>query len=126
MSPQGQEILATLVPTLAPCQQTQRVGHGSTANAPVGAALPRQGIAANAVLSQKRAEAVLQYRSAHVVPPDLIAAPGVGETEPIAVNATAQRRAQNRRVELPPAMPDGIPTGATGVALWPALTYTLP
>jgi hypothetical protein len=25
-----------------------------------------------------------------------------------------------------PSMTDGIPTAATGVAIWPALTYTLP
>jgi len=52
------------------------------------------------VLSQKRAEAVMQYLIAHGVKPDMIAARGWGEADPIASNKTAQGRAQNRRVEV--------------------------
>ena len=59
MSPQGQELIAKLVPQLAPFQQSKLVVNGYTDNAPVGQALQRQGITSNEVLSQKRAEAVM-------------------------------------------------------------------
>src|SRR4029453_18427792 len=100
MSPQGQEVIAKLAPQLAPFQQSKLVVNGYTDNAPVGGALQRQGVASNQVLSQKRAEAVMAYLIAHGVKPDMIAARGVGEAEPVASNTTAQGRAQNRRVEV--------------------------
>ena len=100
MSPQGQELIAKLVPQLAPFQQAKLVVNGYTDNAPVGRALQRQGIPSNAVLSQKRAEAVMAYLISHGVKPDMIAARGLGEADPIAANTTAQGRAQNRRVEV--------------------------
>jgi len=100
MSPKGQELIAKLTPQLAPYQQTKLVVNGYTDNAPVGQALRRQGITSNAVLSQKRAEAVMQYLIAHGVKPDMISALGLCEAQPIASNATAQGRAQNRRVEV--------------------------
>ncbi|HZM74705.1 MAG TPA: OmpA family protein, partial [Candidatus Limnocylindrales bacterium] len=100
MSPQGQEIIAKLVPQLAPFQQSKLVVNGYTDNAPIGRALQRQGVTSNEVLSQKRAEAVMAYLTAHGVKPDMIAARGHGEADPIAANDTAQGRAQNRRVEL--------------------------
>ena len=105
MSPKGQELIAKLTPQLAPYQQTKLVVLGYTDNAPVGQALQRQGITSNAVLSQKRAEAVMQYLISQGVKPDMIAARGLGEAQPIASNATAQGRAQNRRVEVTLAGP---------------------
>jgi chemotaxis protein MotB len=100
MSKEGQEVIAKLAPRLAPFQQSKIVVNGYTDNAPVERALQRQGIPSNEVLSQKRAEAVRQYLIAQGVKPDMIAARGLGEAEPIASNATAEGRAQNRRVEL--------------------------
>jgi chemotaxis protein MotB len=100
MSPQGQEIIAKLVPQLAPFQQSKLVVNGYTDNAPIGRALQRQGITSNEILSQKRAEAVMAYLTAQGVKPDMISARGHGEADPIASNATAEGRAQNRRVEL--------------------------
>src|SRR5215510_9529304 len=100
MSKEGQEVIAKLVPQLAPFQQSKLVVNGYTDNAPVGPALQRQGVTSNAVLSQKRAEAVMAYLTAHGVKPDLISARGLGEAEPVASNSTAQGRAQNRRVEV--------------------------
>jgi chemotaxis protein MotB len=76
------------------------VVNGYTDNAPIGRALQRQGVTSNEVLSQKRAEAVMAYLTAHGVKPDMISARGLGEADPIAANDTAQGRAQNRRVEL--------------------------
>jgi chemotaxis protein MotB len=100
MSKQGQEVIAKLAPRLAPFQQSKIVVNGYTDNAPIGRALQRQGVTSNEVLSQKRAEAVMQYLITQGVKPDMISAQGRGEADPIASNATAEGRAQNRRVEL--------------------------
>src|SRR5262245_28952909 len=100
MSSQGQEVIAKLMPQWAPSQQSKLVVTGYTDNAPVGQALQRQGITSNEVLSQKRAEAVMAYLISQGVKPDMIAARGLGEADPIASNNTAQGRAQNRRVEV--------------------------
>jgi chemotaxis protein MotB len=100
MSTQGQEVIAKLAPRLAPFQQSKIVVNGYTDNARVGRALQQQGITSNEVLSQKRAEAVMQYLISQGVKPDFISARGVGEADPIASNDTAQGRAQNRRVEV--------------------------
>jgi chemotaxis protein MotB len=66
----------------------------------VNPVLQRQGITSNEVLSQKRAEAVMQYLISQGVKPDMISARGFGEADPVAPNDTAQGRAMNRRVEL--------------------------
>lgn len=100
MSPQGQEIIAKLVPQLAPYQRSKIVVNGYTDNAPIGRELQRQGITSNEVLSQKRAEAVMQYLIAKGVKSDMIAARGFGEANPVAPNTTPAGRGQNRRVEL--------------------------
>jgi len=100
MSPRGQEIIAKLVPHLAPFQQSKLVVNGYTDNAPIGPALKRKGVTSNEVLSQKRAETVMQYLISKGVKPDMIAARGFGEANPIASNKTPKGRAQNRRVEV--------------------------
>ena len=73
---------------------------GYTDNAPIGAALQRQGITSNEILSQKRAENVMEYLVSQGVKPDLVSAQGFGDSNPVASNDSAQGRAQNRRVEL--------------------------
>ena len=100
ISPQGQEVIAKLVPQLAPFQQSKLVVNGYTDNEPIGPALQREGVTSNEVLSQKRAEAVMQYLISHGVKPDMISARGWGEADPIASNTTAEGRAQTRRVEV--------------------------
>jgi chemotaxis protein MotB len=100
MSKEGQEVIGKLAPRLAPFQQSKIVVNGYTDNAPVGRALQRQGVTSNEVLSQKRAEAVMQYLISQGVKTDMISAQGRGEADPIASNKTAEGRAQNRRVEL--------------------------
>ncbi len=51
-------------------------------------------------LSQRRALAVANYLSAQGVDSRRFAVTGFGETKPIASNATAAGKAQNRRVEI--------------------------
>jgi len=56
--------------------------------------------AANMALSQERAEAVRQALIDHGVAAARLAAKGIGESRPVATNATAAGRQQNRRVEI--------------------------
>ncbi len=54
----------------------------------------------NLALSKARAEAVRQALIERGVPPERLAAEGAGESRPIADNATATGRRENRRVEV--------------------------
>lgn len=54
----------------------------------------------NKDLSQRRAEAVVAYLTAHGVEPSRLEARGFGEELPIASNDSAEGRARNRRVEF--------------------------
>lgn len=54
----------------------------------------------NLDLSQRRAMSVANYLSAQGVDSRRFAVTGFGKTRPIATNATAEGRAQNRRVEI--------------------------
>jgi len=56
--------------------------------------------ATNLKLSQDRVDAVKSYLTRNSVSETRIEATGYGEARPIATNATATGRAQNRRVEL--------------------------
>lgn len=100
MSDQGKRIIARMAEKLAPTQQNKLLVNGYTDNAPIGPVLVRQGITSNQMLSQKRAENVRDFLISQGVKPDLVAAQGFGEADPVASNNTAKGRAQNRRVEL--------------------------
>src|SRR5580658_5804764 len=100
MSAQGKQIIAKMASQLAPTQQNKIVVTGYTDNAPIGPELQRQGIASNQVLSQKRADNVMQYLISQGLSPNLVSAQGFGDSNPVASNDTAQGRAKNRRVEL--------------------------
>jgi chemotaxis protein MotB len=100
MSPQGQEIIAKLAVKLAPTQQNKLVVNGYTDNVPISPRLQQQGVTSNEVLSQKRAENVMEFLVSQGISPNLVSAHGLGEANPVASNDTAQGRAQNRRVEL--------------------------
>ena len=54
----------------------------------------------NEILSQKRAESVKAYLITAGISPSRLFTAGYGESKPIAPNATATGKAQNRRVEL--------------------------
>jgi chemotaxis protein MotB len=64
------------------------------------AILARQGITTNLILSQKRADTVMQFMVSKGANPQLISAKGFGDADPVASNDTAAGKAQNRRVEL--------------------------
>jgi chemotaxis protein MotB len=100
MADRGKQIIANMAAKLAPTQQNKILVAGYTDNAPIGPALQREGVTSNQILSQKRAESVMEFLLSQGVKPDLISAQGFGESNPVASNDTAQGRAQNRRVEL--------------------------
>jgi len=100
ISDAGKDVIAKMAKVLAPEQQEKLVVNGYTDNASIGAGLQQRGITSNQVLSEKRAEAVMQYLISQGVKPELVGSQGFGEADPIAPNSTAQGRSMNRRVEI--------------------------
>ena len=100
MSAQAQQTIGKIVPILAPKQQTKIQVNGYTDNVPIGPELMRQGITSNLVLSQKRADNVMQFMISRGVNPSMVSAQGFGDADPVASNDTPEGRAKNRRVEL--------------------------
>jgi chemotaxis protein MotB len=100
MTAEGQRIIGQYASQLAPTQRSKVIVTGYTDDRPVGAALRKQGVASNQDLSQKRADAVMQYMISQGVKPDMVEARGMGESNPVASNSTPQGRSQNRRVEM--------------------------
>ena len=105
MPVEAQQTISKIVPILAPQQQTKIQVNGYTDNVPIGPGLMSQGITSNLVLSQKRADNVMQFMISQGVNPNLVSARGFGEADPVASNDTPAGRAQNRRVELTLAGP---------------------
>jgi chemotaxis protein MotB len=105
ISTRGQQIITSMAAKLAPSQQNKIVVSGYTDNHPVGLELQRQGISSNQMLSEKRAENVMQYMISQGVNAELVSARGFGDANAIVSNDTAPGRAQNRRVELTLAAP---------------------
>lgn len=100
MTDRGKDIIGKLSQKLAPTQKDKLMVSGYTDNAPIGARLKKSGVTTNEELSQKRADAVMQYLISQGVRPEMVAAKGFGEADPVAPNDTAKGRAQNRRVVL--------------------------
>jgi len=100
MPAQAQQTIAKMAAILAPQQTTKINVNGFTDNTPIGPGLMRQGVTSNLILSQKRADNVMQYMISQGVKPNLVSAQGFGDADPVASNATPEGRAQNRRVEL--------------------------
>jgi chemotaxis protein MotB len=96
----AQQTIAKMVPILAPMQQTKIIVKGFTDNKPISQNLIRQGITSNLVLSQKRADNVMNYMVSQGVNQNLVSAQGLGDADAVASNDTPEGRAQNRRVEL--------------------------
>jgi chemotaxis protein MotB len=100
MSESAERTIAKFAAILAPHQQTRITVEGYTDSAPIGQGLVKSGITSNLILSQRRADTVMQYMISQGVKPNLIAAQGFGESKPVASNNTPKGRAKNRRVEL--------------------------
>jgi OOP family OmpA-OmpF porin len=85
-------ILDDVVATLKryPALKVEVAGHTDSANSDTY----------NLDLSQRRADAVLNYFVSKGVETDRLSAKGYGEAEPIADNSTTEGRFKNRRVEL--------------------------
>lgn len=105
MSAAAKKSIAKIAAVLAPHQRNKINVNGYTDSTPIGPELEKQGITSNLILSQKRAEAVMQFMISQGVKPDLVSAHGFGEANPVASNDTAEGRARNRRVELTVASP---------------------
>ena len=100
MSENAKQSIAKVAAILAPHQKTKIIVNGYTDTTPIGPGLMKEGITSNHILSQKRADTVMQYMISQGVKPSLISAQGFGEADPVAPNSTPEGRAQNRRVEL--------------------------
>ena len=97
MSAAGKEVIGKFTSKLAPTQQNRLVVNGYTDNAPVGRALQRKGITSNQVLSQKRAENVMEYLISQGVAANRIMTISYGEERPICRQETEECFAMNRR-----------------------------
>ena len=100
MSAKGKNIIAKMASKLAPSLENKLVVNGYTDNTPIGPGLEKQGITSNQILSQKRAENVMEFLISKGVKPEMVSAHGFGDSNPIASNKTSTGRAKNRRVEL--------------------------
>lgn len=100
MSAAGKRLIAKFAKRLAATQQSKLYVYGFTDNTPIGPGLAAKGVTTNDILSQKRAEDVMQYLISQGVKPDMVEAKGFGEADPVASNDSAAGRAKNRRVLL--------------------------
>ncbi len=100
LSEAAKTLIDKIAAVLAPHQTTKILVKGFTDDVPIGPVLAREGVTTNLILSQKRADTVMQYLISRGVKPELVSAKGFGEADPVASNETAAGRAQNRRVEL--------------------------
>ena len=97
--------IAKIAAILAPHQTATIHVNGYTDSTPIGPGLKKEGVTTNLILSQKRADNVMQYMISQGVKSNLVSAHGFGEADPVASNDTPQGKAQNRRVELTVASP---------------------
>ena len=105
VSDAGKKLIGRVASQLAANQSQKVVVVGYTDNTPIGPQLAAQGITSNEILSQKRAEAVMQVAISQGVKADMLSAEGRGDADPVAPNDTPAGRAKNRRVELRGAPP---------------------
>ena len=94
------QVLKKMAPTLSGFKNTKVVVRGYTDDVGIGPQLRNQGITTNLDLSSKRADNVVDYLIRQGVDKNLISAQGMGDTNPVASNATPDGRSQNRRIEV--------------------------
>lgn len=100
LRPEGEAVLGKIAGVLANHGKRQIHVVGHTDNVPIRANA-RSKFASNWELSTARATAAVRYLcEKENVDPHLLGALGYGEFRPVADNATAEGRAQNRRIEL--------------------------
>jgi chemotaxis protein MotB len=100
LNAKADQVLAKMAPTLTGFKNTKVVVRGYTDNVSIGPELRREGISTNLDLSSRRADNVVDYLVRKGVDQNLISAQGMGETNPVASNTTADGKAQNRRIEV--------------------------
>jgi type VI secretion system protein ImpK len=97
------EVYGPLVTALADCitENIELIGKvtviGHTDSVPVQASNP---FASNQGLSEARAKTIADLLTAAGVPPELLAAEGRADSEPVGDNGTKAGRAENRRIEI--------------------------
>ena len=99
VSESGKATLAKVAPTLKGLSGQRIVVKGFTDDVPIGEALGKR-FTNNVQLSKARADAVAAVLIDQGVPSALITTTGLGESHPVASNATPAGRAKNRRVEV--------------------------
>lgn len=100
LNAKADQVLAKMAPTLSGFKNTKVVVRGYTDNVGIGAEMRRSGIETNLDLSSRRADNVVDFLIRKGVDKNLISAQGMGDTNPVASNATPDGRAQNRRIEV--------------------------
>lgn len=93
LTPEAQNKLGMIAETLRPQAQSHEIvveGHTDSKGTPTS----------NQLLSENRARAVMEFLISRGVPSTAITSVGVGQVRPIADNASAEGRANNRRVEI--------------------------
>jgi chemotaxis protein MotB len=100
LNAKADQVLVKMAPTLSGFQNTKVVVRGYTDNVGIGPELRKEGIGTNLDLSSKRADNVVDFLVRKGVDKNLISAQGMGESNPVASNATPDGRAQNRRIEV--------------------------
>jgi chemotaxis protein MotB len=98
LKPEGQKLIAELVTEIS--QQPYQIAVlGFTDNVPVGPQL-REQFPSNWEVAGARAASVVRLMQAEGIPAAQLVAVSQGENQPIASNATAEGRAQNRRIDV--------------------------
>jgi len=92
LTPKSTQVLDEAVRTIKQCgcSKVEIRGYTDRVGAP----------AYNQKLSERRANAVMRYFIDHGVSAQILSAEGLGEANPVASNATAEGRAENRRVTV--------------------------
>lgn len=96
IKPQGQEALARVAQVLATLSDRHFLVAGHTDNVPIRSGRYKT----NWDLSAARAIEVTQFLIAKGMRPQVLAAAGYGEFDPLSANDTPEHKAQNRRIEI--------------------------